>query len=106
MNVTTISVQQAFKELQSASSARLIDVREATEYAVQHAEPAELYPLTAWPENFMATSPNPSDAVYLICRSGGRSEVAAQLLQAKGYTNVINVSGGTNAWKAAKLPMV
>jgi len=31
--------------------------------------------------------------------------VAASLLQAQGFTNVANMSGGYRAWTAAKLPI-
>ncbi len=43
--------------------------------------------------------------VAVICASGYRSSVAASILQARGYGNVINVRGGMDEWTEAGLPM-
>jgi hydroxyacylglutathione hydrolase len=43
-------------------------------------------------------------AVAVICGSGYRSTVAVSLLQARGYTQLLNVLGGMQAWEAAGLP--
>ncbi len=42
--------------------------------------------------------------VAVICGSGYRSNVAASILAARGYTQLINVPGGMDAWQAAGLP--
>jgi rhodanese-related sulfurtransferase len=44
--------------------------------------------------------------LYVICRSGNRSSKACQKFIDAGYTNVVNVEGGTSAWDAAGLPVV
>jgi rhodanese-related sulfurtransferase len=38
--------------------------------------------------------------IYLICRSGARSILAAESLQKMGYRNVYSVSGGFLAWQS------
>ena len=43
--------------------------------------------------------------VVLYCRSGNMSSLTATDLVSQGYTNVWNLAGGFNAWKAAGLPM-
>jgi rhodanese-related sulfurtransferase len=43
--------------------------------------------------------------VYLICRSGARSALAALSLQQMGFTQVYSVAGGFQAWAAAGLPV-
>lgn len=39
--------------------------------------------------------------VYVYCLAGGRSAAAAKQMRAEGFTNVYELSGGINAWKAA-----
>ena len=46
------------------------------------------------------------DKLYLICRSGRRSMLAARELTARDIHNVVNVAGGMQAWKAAGLEIV
>ena len=39
-----------------------------------------------------------SKAVLIYCRLGSRSALAAQTLQQLGYTNVLSMVGGFEAW--------
>jgi thioredoxin len=44
--------------------------------------------------------------VYVYCLSGGRSASAANELRKKGFTNVLELKGGINAWKVANKEIV
>jgi rhodanese-related sulfurtransferase len=43
--------------------------------------------------------------IILHCASGGRSALAADTLQAMGFTNVAHLGGGFTAWQAAGRPV-
>lgn len=80
----------------------LIDVREDHEYVAGHAPTAVSLPLSVLTER-VAEVPR-DETVYIICESGGRSAQACQWLEGQGY-DVVNVLGGTSAWRAAGLPI-
>jgi rhodanese-related sulfurtransferase len=44
--------------------------------------------------------------VYFICRSGGRSEKACDIMRETGYENAYTVTGGIVAWAEKDLPLV
>ena len=48
---------------------------------------------------------DPEQRIILYCASGGRSALAADMLQQMGYSNVAHLDGGLNAWKESNLPI-
>lgn len=85
------------------AGAQLIDVRENDEYAIDHAVGTTHIPMGEIQERLGEIDPDRD--IYLICKSGGRSARVGEFLeQAKGW-DVFNVDGGTDAWRAAGLPM-
>ena len=79
------------------SSARIVDVREPSEWEQGHIGHATLMPLATVPGNVDAFDGDPT---YIVCRSGGRSGQACNFLRDQGRT-VVNVAGGMIAWSAA-----
>ena len=45
-------------------------------------------------------------SIHVLCRSGGRSAMATNLLHGAGMTHAENVTGGIIAWEAAGLPTI
>lgn len=69
----------------------IVDVREAGEYALGHVEGALNIPLSGLMNNSRGLEEIPKDSqVVLYCNSGNRSGVAKSMLEAMGYTNVVN----------------
>jgi rhodanese-related sulfurtransferase len=44
--------------------------------------------------------------VITCCESGMRSQAAARVLQTQGFTKVVNLRGGLQAWRTENLPLV
>ncbi len=101
--VPAVTVQQA-AEMQGPDDvgALIIDVREPNEYSQIRARGAVLLPLGRL--NSRVRDLPRDRELLLMCRTGGRSQNATQFLQAQGFGNVTNVSGGIVAWHAAGLP--
>ncbi len=101
--VPAVTVQQA-AEMQGTDGvgALIIDVREPNEYTQIRAKGAVLLPLGRL-NSFVKELPRDRE-LLMMCRTGGRSQNATQFLQAQGFENVTNVSGGIVAWHAAGLP--
>jgi len=85
----------------------LIDVRTIMEFYDVHAVGALCAPLdTLNPKAIMESrGARASEPLYIICRSGGRSEQACQLFERAGFTNVVSIEGGTLQWEKAGLPV-
>jgi len=81
-----------------------LDVRTVEEFKRGHIKGAHLIPVQVLADH-LADVPKDKQ-VYVYCHSGKRSARAAKLLADKGYTNIENVLGGIEAWKAAGHPVV
>ena len=84
------------------ADAYLLDVREADEWAAGHAPGALHIPLGDL--NARHTEIDRGSALYVICRSGARSDRAAQALAGAGW-QAHNVADGMIGWHAAGRPM-
>ncbi len=117
---------ETHERLEADASAVLIDVRTMAEWnwvGVPVAANVRYVEWASWPGG----QPNPRFAddatqgleadtpIYVICRSGGRSAAAAEVLFARGFTEVTNVVDGFEGdldaeshrgggWKGAGLP--
>ncbi|MCS6958578.1 MAG: rhodanese-like domain-containing protein [Pseudanabaenaceae cyanobacterium SKYGB_i_bin29] len=90
------------KEKLDQDQVLLIDVREPGEFSAERIPGARLIPLSKFdPKHIPATDKE----VVLYCRSGKRSEMAAQKLLAAGWNSVTNLQGGITSWKQAGLPI-
>jgi glyoxylase-like metal-dependent hydrolase (beta-lactamase superfamily II)/rhodanese-related sulfurtransferase len=84
-------------------SVDVLDVRRAGEWQAGHLANAQHRALDTFPHGLPALDSRP---VAIHCKSGYRSMIACSLLERAGYRNLINVTGGFDAWDAAKLPVV
>ncbi|HEX3109915.1 MAG TPA: MBL fold metallo-hydrolase [Thermoanaerobaculia bacterium] len=75
----------------------VLDVRGPGEYASGHVPGAQLVPLNELAKRM--TEIEDTLPLAVICASGYRSSIAASLLERSGREAVINVIGGTGAWR-------
>ena len=77
----------------------VLDVRTPNEWQSNHIEGARHVPLSSFARQ-LPDLPN-DRRIAVICGSGYRSSIATSLLQARGYKDVENVSGGMSAFVEA-----
>lgn len=99
---TVLPVEEYAQNLNSDTTAYLIDVRTPEEYAEGHIDGAVLMNVMD-DEAFVAgvDTLSKEHTYYIYCRSGRRSRKAAGQMIAKGLT-VVDLQGGYNAWKKAE----
>ncbi|MEG0439273.1 MAG: sulfurtransferase TusA family protein [Solibacillus sp.] len=74
----------------------VLDVREAAEYAFGHVPGAISMPMGELEARMKELDMD--QEIYVICRTGTRSDMAAQTLSNAGYTKVYNVLPGMTGW--------
>jgi len=98
-----IDVSQ-LKEKVDAGGTFVLDVRTPGEFSQGHVPGAVNIPLQELNQR-MGEVPVPKDQPFeVICAVGGRSAVATQELRKAGWSQAINVKGGTAAWVSAGYP--
>lgn len=107
MSVQEIS-PAALADLARKQTVELIDVRTPAEFTEIHAVLARSEPLDRLdPARVMANRKVPTDQpLYVICKGGNRGKQACEAFLKAGFTNVVNVTGGTQAWEQAGLDVV
>jgi len=95
--IREISPPEASKQQQEG--ALVVDVREADEFAKQHAAGAVHLSRGVIELKIEELAPETATPILCYCGGGGRSALVADNLQRMGYTNVASVAGGFKAWK-------
>ncbi|WP_203363423.1 MBL fold metallo-hydrolase [Bacillus sp. REN10] len=94
----------AIKEAVEKGEITVLDVRNQTEWDEGHISGAIHVMLGTLPDRLDEV---PNERPILVqCAAGGRSAIAASVLQAKGIKNVTNLLGGYSRWKADVLAAV
>ncbi len=90
-------------ECLSSHGLQVLDVRREPEWQAGHIAEAAWFPL----DQFKISAPEVDLAKPLAvhCQGGYRSMIACSLLRRAGVENVVNVSGGFDAWRNAGLPV-
>ena len=98
--VREVGVDEARRKLESGK-AKLIDVREESEWEAGHARGAQHMGKGVIERDIEQRVPDKTVELILYCGGGFRSALSADNLQKMGYTNVASMAGGWRAWQAA-----
>jgi adenylyltransferase/sulfurtransferase len=91
-----VTVQELRDSLNAGEEIQLIDVREPFENEICAIAKSELISLNTIPGN--VDKIRKDIPVVFICHHGMRSASAIQYLETEGFTNLINLTGGIDAW--------
>jgi rhodanese-related sulfurtransferase len=108
MTSSVITPQELAELCKKGKKIDLIDVRTPVEFREVHVESARNVPLDRLDPAALMQARNGTreEPLYLICRSGSRGKQACERFLAAGFTNVVNVAGGTLACADCGLPVV
>lgn len=87
---------ELIKKLESSETVVVLDVREAAEYVFNHIPNSISIPLGDLESRLNEL--NKEDEIFVICRTGSRSDFAAQKLTENGFAKVYNVVPGMSQW--------
>ncbi len=105
--IHSINPDEFAKAVRSRENERtILDVRRPGEFEAGHVKGANLLCLTSFsnPKNLSTLSLE--KPYYIHCGGGYRSMIAATILKAKGFTNIVNVRQGWSGIKNQDLPLV
>lgn len=100
--ITSISAE-SFADLAKKETLNILDVRNNGEFTASHLEEAKHFAL-----DFINEQMDQIDAqttYHVHCAGGYRSVIAASILKARGFHNLIDVAGGFAAIKTTDLPI-
>jgi len=108
MNTSSISPNKLAEFCKVGKKIELIDVRTPVEYREVHVDIARNVPLDQLDVAALMQGRNgaANEPLYFICKSGGRGQQACERFLKAGFSNVVNVDGGTMACVEAGLPVV
>lgn len=99
-SITSISVDELAKIKEGDPQIHILDVRKNSEYLSEHVLDAENAPLDYINDSMIKVDKNKT--YYVHCAGGYRSMIFSSILRARGYDNLIDVSGGFKAIKESE----
>jgi len=102
--IRELDAPELLRKLQQKAAFRLLDVREAEEYAAGRIPGAKHLCKGIIERDIETAVPDANAEIVLYCGGGFRSALAADSLQKMGYTRVYSLAGGWRGWLEAGLP--
>lgn len=104
-SVTRVSPEKARELINNKKNLQIVDVRTSSEYlsgSIQNAQNVDVYSssFNDRMQDFDKESP-----ILVYCKSGGRSHMASEKLQAMGFEKIFDLEGGLMLWTSKKYPL-
>ena len=103
-HLISISAEE-FSQKTKAGKLHILDVRKDGEYASMHLKIDGLQHFALDYINQQMNQIDPHKTYHIHCAGGYRSVIAASILKARGFHNIIDISGGFAALKKTDLPL-
>lgn len=111
--VKEVSPQELEGLKQEKSDLLILDVRESSEFEQGHLEGALLVPRgilessadPSYPKHVPELSGARARPIVAYCATGGRSAMAAAVLEMMGYHEVYSLAGGFTQWEQSGMPV-
>lgn len=94
-----------FHEKMIEHKGQIVDVRTPEEYKEGHIKNAMNIHLYDKDFKDRIAELDKEERVYVYCKVGGRSASAVEIMKANGFTNIVELDGGMDAWLDAKKPI-
>jgi hydroxyacylglutathione hydrolase len=104
LSLGTISPAALRSSLSQGNNIAVVDVRTDAEWNEGHIRGA-VHQFAGEITTGAEIDVDPNVPIALACATGYRSRVAASLLQARGYRNLVDLEGGMDAWNASGFPV-
>jgi phage shock protein E len=102
-----LDVEAFAEEVEATENGFLLDVRTQDEWEADgHLENATLIPHSSLDARSDELPEDKETPILLYCRSGNRSQAAAQTLLDLGYTDIRELESGINGWKDSGRPVL
>ena len=107
------SADELQAKIEAGADMLLVDVRESSEHEQGHLPGARLIPRgileaaadPSYPKHVPELANARDRQIVLYCATGGRSAMAAAVLQMMGFNNVLSLDGGFTEWQKAGKPV-
>ena len=91
--------------LMNQGSSLVLDIRDEKDFAAGHLPKARHIPLSQLSKRVEEIGKFKDKPVLVTCRTGAKAAAAARLLKQAGFTKVLALRGGVDAWQQASLPV-
>jgi hydroxyacylglutathione hydrolase len=103
--ITSVNPDEFAEEVREGNKRTILDVRRPGEFESGHVKGADLFCLSNFSHVTNLKALKPEQPYFIHCAGGYRSMIAASILKAQGFTNVVNVRQGWSGIKKENLPL-